>query len=384
MALLLIMLLAAEQPAQPLWEIKETATYSPFDLTSSSRSLAISDKGDVFILDVNETRLLQFNAEGKPVKVVANMGEGPGELNNPAEVRICGDRLYVLEMAKRSLHSYYLDGRFDRDYPFPGTPFVLAVAGVSNGWAMADWEFSRDLSKPISISLYDRQMKKTGTLDSWQRKQNDMANVVPIDQKERIVFFNPAKERHFMVASKDGSRLFVNMPGQRLGIKVFDMTTNRMMTTIRDNDIEPIPFSEDWGRERLDAYKAITINRTNGHSGGLRAVEPVFPDKFPIVRDMFLAVDDTLVVSLWTGLPDKRTRYLTFDMGGKPKKSKLSDQAITRVAAIIGDVAYVTTFDEEEGEAGIATCRLADVDAFIKANPITMQQPLNTGILVPK
>ena len=77
---------------QPTWEIKETHNYSPFFNYQTGRSaVAVSASGKVFILDIAETRLLMFDEDGRPAGVIAEPGDGPGELGNPLQVDAFGE-----------------------------------------------------------------------------------------------------------------------------------------------------------------------------------------------------------------------------------------------------------------------------------------------------
>jgi len=378
---LFIALLTMEQP---LWKIKNTGIYTPvFHYQTGRARIAISGRGEVFILDTRETRLIKYAAGGGPAQIIATMGEGPGELANPLQVDVFDDHVYVLEMGKRSLHVFSTDGHFVKDLPFPKAPFTVAVARVNNGWALANWEFSRDPGKAIEIALYNNRMSESAVLASWPRERSDEAHVVRVGP-DRVVPYNPARTRHFFASSLDGKRLFVSIPSSGLKVNVYDTETRSLLRTITEPSWSQLPFDETWGEGQLARRREATGEAASGH--GFQAPKSVadFPRLFPIVRYFFVAADGSLVVARWTGRPDKMFDTKLFDKEGLPTKSSLSPASLTRVLAIYGETAIVTTFDDEVGEAGLAALPLARVNAFSKDRPIPFRIPMTTGVMVSK
>ena len=378
MFLLMVAFLAATE-VQPLWEITETENYSPF-LIQEKGNIAVTDDGVIFVLEQTSTRMTRYDASGKNTGVVAIMGDGPGELANPLNVSFHNGRIYVLEMMKRSIHVYKTDGSHDRDINFPAPPFMRAISPTSSGWAIADWEFAPN-GKPIEVIHYNTNLTQPKTLASWPRKQNDGSNIVFID-KTRVAGYNPAKSRHFMVSSQDGKRLYVAIPGQRVKFNIYDTENNKLLKTITKKDWLPLPFNTIWGDKRLVEYKDIAL-KPGERGAGLRRVDADYPEYFPVVRYLFQAADGAIVAVRWTGRPNTSFNLAVMDADLNETKTKFSDEALLRMLHIKGDVAYVTTFNAEYGSAGVAACRLSDVNAYVKAHPGMVVEPVSTGILMP-
>ncbi len=363
----------------PIWEITETGNFTPF-FVHDEGNIAISDKGDIFVLESTSTRLVRYDADGHRDRVVAIMGEGPGELANPLNVRFHEGYFYVLELIKRSIHVYKPDGTHVRDIAFIAPPFMRSVSTVQNGWAVADWEFS-PTGKPIEVILYDQNSENPVVLGSWSRVKNDGANLVFVD-KTRVAKYNPAKERHLMASSQDGKRLYVAIPGQPIKFLIYDVENKKLLKTVAKEDWRPLPFNDNWGDKRLAQYKEIAM-KPGERGGGLRRVSAGYPDYFPVIRYFFEAADGNMVAVRWTGQPDTKLDVVVLDYDLNEIKSELSDEALLRVLAINSDIAFVSTLDDESESAGVAACRLSDVNAFVKSRSSNLVEAVSTGILMP-
>lgn len=59
-------------------------------------SIDIDEKGNIYVLDVKEAQLKVFNREGRLIRIIGRMGQGPGELQNPYTVQIAAQNEIVI------------------------------------------------------------------------------------------------------------------------------------------------------------------------------------------------------------------------------------------------------------------------------------------------
>lgn len=93
----------------------------------ATTNIAVDQAGNIYIADVSEKRILQFDAAGAFVKIIAAEGPGPGELKSLASVQFLADGRLVapeeVQMAVPRLHYFKADLSFDRVVTPPqGTP----------------------------------------------------------------------------------------------------------------------------------------------------------------------------------------------------------------------------------------------------------------------
>ena len=66
----------------------------------SQGTVAVWTDGSFVVLDLSNTRLLWYGADGTLVKTVGRAGQGPGEFGHPHGVYVVQDRLYVRDTGK--------------------------------------------------------------------------------------------------------------------------------------------------------------------------------------------------------------------------------------------------------------------------------------------
>src|SRR5690606_20804644 len=71
--------------------------------------------------------LMVFDQEGRFIREVGSIGDGPGELANPYLLDAVGDSVVVFEVARRRLTVFGPDFRFVRSLQFPLRPLEVAT-----------------------------------------------------------------------------------------------------------------------------------------------------------------------------------------------------------------------------------------------------------------
>ena len=100
-------------------------------------SLAIDDKGNIFVLDKKAGNIKIFDKNGKSLKTVGRKGEGPGEFGAPERCALSpNNELYVYDWGRRIIHIFNIDGEFKREIPV-SMPFFEGPKFTSKGEIIA-------------------------------------------------------------------------------------------------------------------------------------------------------------------------------------------------------------------------------------------------------
>jgi tripartite motif-containing protein 71 len=93
-------------------------------------SVIYSPRGDMFILDHGEKKVVKFNPNNKPEVAFAYYESGAGELDSPVQLDLTGDyRLLISDAAQKAVFVYDYYGNFIQkiEYPRFKAPSGLAV-----------------------------------------------------------------------------------------------------------------------------------------------------------------------------------------------------------------------------------------------------------------
>ena len=355
--------LIAADSVDPNWSYR-VHVHEPFFLETGNRLIAVSDRGEIFFINNHNLKLAKVNASGKTEGVIARKGWAPGELDYPLHMEVRGELLFVKDVGKNCISIWNTDGTFVKEYPTDGHAFSLAMGSVTDGVVLADWDYSEDPQKPVSLTLFNTNMEKQKVLWHTRRLSDIGGSVTRVPN--RVLKFNPAKDQYFLAAGKDGKTLFISEPGDSLKITVVDAVSGNVIKTI-SRVIPRQPYDRVWAKKEMRLWQAHTLEEDTPIK---MTIEEDFGDVFPLVRSMFVAADGRMAVSLWTDRPDQKRAYLIFDDRGEESPSSLSMAALDRVIGFTGDAAIVTTFDNVNDEAGFASIPRAAVNRFVEKNPL--------------
>ncbi len=177
-------------------------------------NIQVAADGSVFLVDSDQ--ILKFSPEGKFLKNLLRLGQGPGEVTPRgggalAQILVQGSDLYILDRGAGRCWRTDLDGAFQEDLSVPKSSFKDFVGVVNEGllfWAM---EFpSREertevkfADLPRTLTLSTREPGKSKALFSI----TNMTFISP-----RIV----APDRLLSVLSADRKRLYFVQGGEYL------------------------------------------------------------------------------------------------------------------------------------------------------------------------
>lgn len=342
------------------WEIAETGVYRPFVL----REVAVTDGGDVLIVHRKEAKVLKYDSDGALVTTIGQRGQGPGEFALPTWIHYQNGKFYVEDENQNRVSSFEESGKFIESITLPESNYVIEK--VQGGWIYGDWDTSDDTSRPVKLVLVDDHFKNPRVIATWQRPtENSSASVQSQDGKIPAIPINPAVDESLLTVSPDGKFAFFIRNGSS-NLEIVDIAAEKIVG-VRENDLKPVPFNENWGQKRLDSL----IEQVTGGAEGLPIkFVPNFPSHFPTVRNLETKPNGDVVIVLWTGLPDKNQKVLVYGPDHQPKKPKFTSETLSRWLADRGEWSYVTYFDAEEEEGRIACVKTAELDNFAAKHPV--------------
>ena len=92
---------------------------------SQIRSIAVGEDERIYILDSKEAHIKVFDKDGKYLKTIGRLGQGPGELNRPSTISVNQNELMVHETRRLSFFS--LNGEFLRNVSTKGVWALRAM-----------------------------------------------------------------------------------------------------------------------------------------------------------------------------------------------------------------------------------------------------------------
>lgn len=338
---------------------QDTELYKPL----RAGDVAVTPEGHVFVIDFDQGRLLHYDASGKRLADVGRKGKGPGEFQNPGRVWYEDGQIFVHDPGMGAVSIFKADGTFVDRATFQSVPRMTKIPG---GWLMANL-FRPDDNGNVTVYQTDNMLKNKTAVTSFPKSANGGDIRVEMDGSSvPKVPFNPVSDDYHLAGGPQSSFAYICHPGN-VRIDVIDTRTKKVVDVIK-RDMKSIPFNKEWGMTRLEESKA----RTKKMGGGFEFV-PDFPETFPFIRSARLNQSGDLVLSLWTGLPDKQNRSMVLNRSGKDASLPYAPENDHRVMAVLGDTVYVSTYGAEADEAGMVTCSLKDVDATAKAHEIAFE-----------
>ena len=149
---------------------------------SIGASCVVDEKGDIYVLDPGNYRIVVFNGEGAFQREWGKQGQGPGELMQPSDIGLDSEgRPVVFDMTKRNMTIYGKNGEYLSDKMLPqrimhlGRPFFMSNGNLLFFAVLGDAAFQMtfDLSlwSPEFEQLKSFHANKLPPTD-WSQSQN--------------------------------------------------------------------------------------------------------------------------------------------------------------------------------------------------------------------
>jgi hypothetical protein len=206
------------------------------------RALDIHPSAGLFAADFDADHVLQFNFEGKLVRIIGRSGQGPGELSAPSLIAVSVNRLFVWETRNRRFSVFSTAGKFMETIPFPqdlGRP--LKIRSLRDGRLVIESEISLMESQPpcqrrlihiFSADLEQRTRIKTQDLRLRKLITKPMRMWVPQPFRPRLHWDVTLHNKIIIGDSQDYS--FEILDPDKGGIKEFSRVYSPVKITDSD------------------------------------------------------------------------------------------------------------------------------------------------------
>ncbi len=245
-----------------LYTINIRTTSGRFNILNASW-FDVDNIGNLYVLDVQDSKIYIFDSNGKHIKTFGGIGEGPSELYNPRIISISNDKIYVLERW-RGIKIFSLKGEYI-DFVSPEMRNLFALKAFEDFFLGLEVSFdqkNRNLRKwrLVKYSIdYEEELqitelkKKASLFDIFSKNY-----INSIDSKHNI-YFPYSRDEYY---SND----------EYLVMK-YDIKGNPLLLFSRN--FKKIPYSQK--------FKNWAIQKTNISQDRI----PTYP---PVIRTIF--VDD--------------------------------------------------------------------------------------------
>ncbi len=328
------------------WHFEESEVFGPL----RTSEVIVRGDGQIYVLRFEKADVLQLDNAGKPVRSIGGKGMGPGEFRYPTRIFYRDKQLLVYDLYNQSVSCFDDRGVFQNRFKIPHPELVL-VSSV-RGWIYGNWGNGGLEGKPAVLKA-DFQFEHTQPILPLKGRA-----YLKGQSSGRVINFCPLKVKPILLEDHRGELVFFSET-ETFRIVVIDAVNGRQLRTIKRPE-KPLPFDEEWGREKMAKIKSRP---------GFK-IRADFPDYFPVIRNMRIDPDGNLAVDRWRGRPDGNHHSITLDRMGKQLKRSWSWASLDRVVGVVGNKAVVTTYDEEQEQAGLISMPLAAVEGFVRGAPI--------------
>jgi hypothetical protein len=228
--------------------------------SKSSRNLAISKSGIIYISQMKSFHISMFDGNGKFLKKFAQKGHGPGDLFYPSNLSILDDRyLVVMEMTPHlRLSLFDLDGNFKDIVKVKHNIFhCIALKNNKVMWATVTKSY-RLGRKTTTVFILDIITKRSIEIASYiepiQKVKGYMLTTkTPLEAK---LFYGRTKSGNLVLGYSNSSEIKIISPEGKL-IHSFHIKMEReKITKKHKNAFFEIQIEDNWPAEAKRAVKA--------------------------------------------------------------------------------------------------------------------------------
>ena len=250
---------------------------------SSVSHLNIDSLGNIYIVDIRDAQVKEFDKDGKFVKTIGRKGQGPGEFNMPDMVLFndTSRTFYVLDLLTRRFSLFDLDGHFIRYVPVQAEIILRADIDSKGHLYYSSTSYA---TRQISVNKCDADMKVIASYGAYPLAGAD----------------NPVGPRlHWTVGLKD--EVIIGFP-KTYELLIYDGNGKLLKKIIRTYD--PVKLTKE---EMEEAIRSVPPTKTPAISEYHSAYDGVFVDD-----------DGHLFVRTWERQPiNNSCLYDVFDAEGR-------------------------------------------------------------------
>jgi WD40 repeat protein len=321
---------------------------------NSSKKLAVSSDGSVFVTDISQHKIYILDNRGELVKTIGQKGCGPGDLMGPRDVSILDNRYIVVGESSdvnMRISIFDLEGRFIDIYK-PGT-FVDGCTALKNDKIAYSTSRVVDGEKiTFNVYIVDIKTKKVVPVTSFSNRVRK-THVFAISHSGEVYLYR-VNEGDLLVGFSESPDISVyNANGQvkytfKLKIKPLKITSEIK------NDVFKMVEESTKNKPQLKEIikRQIKISRE------------LFPEYAPLFRNIAVDTDNNILVFKHNGF----LRIKTLDFQVYTSRGEYQGDSQIRFAAFDpkanfdlafhGDSIYTVVGNEEEDFYRIIKVRL--------------------------
>jgi len=295
------------------WWVRETGIFFPVDAANA----CMGDQGEIYISVIRDSQLIRFDESGHRVAVVADKGEGPGDLRLPLGCFFTRGALYVLAPP----HKVFDDTGFVKTFRAPKRGGIK-LSPVIDGWVT--YELGPTSGMRTHLTWRSPDFEQETVLAEWEHPRTGGPigkTISGRNGKPDVMIAMPAEQSQVRVC-RDGRLVYFKEVGTRQVI-VFDVGTKKPNRTI---DLTKYGRNLVIDLLRVDAFD-----------------------------------------NLWAAVSHADQKHLVFDRSGDPTSSPLTWEMTNKILEIREGWAYWLLYDLEADDPVLAGCRVTDLEAFTKA-----------------
>ncbi|MCX6563863.1 MAG: 6-bladed beta-propeller [Candidatus Aminicenantes bacterium] len=251
-------------------------------------SLAVDEKGYLFVLDFKESGIKVFDETGTYVRTIGRLGQGPGEIGAAWSISLPqgSSELALYDIRNRKLTFFSLEGKFLRSIPLRGMIAGIKTDSQGNAYVSAT-EFGP--GQPM---------------DTLKKMSADMSRVLAeISSRPEDDSHNPFAPREYWVV--DARDRLIYGEGKTYEIRYHDPAGKLIRKVLRDGG--PLKVTQKDIDEFADRKTPAGINPVYNYSSHHGAYRSFFVDDL-----------GRLFVQTWERTPDNRQDiHEIFDAEGR-------------------------------------------------------------------
>ena len=342
--------------------LEDTEVYQPLQVWE----VEVSPKGHVYAINFQESYINHYGPDGTKLANIGSRGKGPGEFGYIVDLFFLNGKLYALDMLDGQMSIFSEDGKFEKRMKLPERG--LKLARMSNGWLYGDWAswFGDHNGKLYMVGEDFTQPK---TLVEMKEKTMNRGTYSMSNDGEVKAFHNPITTHPYLVGSPDGKKAYLT-DSWALKIHIFDEKGNKR--TI-DRKEKRIPFDMEWAQEGL--REANERGKKEGTVYKLQA-----PEYFPVIRSIKVGPEGNLIIDRWRGRPDDNHHPIALNDKGEEVPMKYDWDVVDRMFGVANGHIYLSIFNHETEQGGVARVKLEDANAWAKANPLDYEGDIGHSI----
>ena len=256
-------------------------------------SIQVSDGEKIIAYDGQEVSIKVYDKNGKFIRKFGQIGQGPGELQKPAQINITRENLItILDPRNRRFSYHSLEGECIKEIP-TGKDRPLEAKADSSGNI---YGYVLVLGKTSTLDLvkFNQQFKPIKTINSIE-----MPKTPPPGDLIELVRFHVLKDDYLIWGRS-----------YRYEFNILDEETKLVRRIIKDYD--PIRITKD---NLIDEYKRRYPGKKLPPK--MRKIPDHFPNHFPVFEDFLCGDEGRIFVRTFERDQEDNVFYDVFDVEGR-------------------------------------------------------------------